>query len=369
MELSPEDALRLNVLLANKPDAIRIRESAMLLSALTDKGEMQVQLNPDCNDDRYLKRVREMLSGHVLGSPGGYPVYLQRWTRMGQMREDNLDQLLLLGEPEAVVAVSCAAGLTNELARRAWWAMDDADNARRMLANEAVRAGDMGPVLADYLVEHLPFESEPDVQMTTVAFVLQPGLISTEARQELWKKAHRKNSYLVGFLESCPDDLPGQNDASDLYRRFVEHFGMDDDPVITQLRRLLSPQGQAFLHTAEAVLAKPSTQEIVTRSIDIIARYFAPLRPQGVEDQSLDQLEKQLSGYIEQRGVVVDRLKSFDARAAGWLISMRLLSGLGYGVLRPMLRDSTAIGSLMRRKLEPVLTPVIGHLKQLRVES
>jgi len=31
--------------------------------------------------------------------------------------------------------------------------------------------------------------------------------------------------------------------------------------------------------------------------------------------------------------------------------AIRLLSGLGYGVLRPVLRDSTAIGSLMRRKL------------------
>ena len=32
--------------------------------------------------------------------------------------------------------------------------------------------------------------------------------------------------------------------------------------------------------------------------------------------------------------------------------AMRLLSGLSYGVVRPVLRDSTAIGTLMRRKLE-----------------
>jgi len=44
-----------------------------------------------------------MLSSHVLGSPGGYPVFLQRWTRMGQTRDTQLDKLLLLGEPEAVV--------------------------------------------------------------------------------------------------------------------------------------------------------------------------------------------------------------------------------------------------------------------------
>ena len=177
MELSPEDTLRLKVLLANQPQAIRIDESTMKLHGLSSRGEVQVRLRPNCREEQYIKAVKEMLSGHVLGSPGGYPVYLQRWTRMGQMRDGNLEQLLLLGEPEAVVAVACAPGLSDELARRAWWAMEDAGNARRMLARPAIVGGDMGPVLARYLVEHLPFESEPEQQMDTVALVLQPGLI------------------------------------------------------------------------------------------------------------------------------------------------------------------------------------------------
>ena len=42
---------------------------------------------------------------------------------MGQARDDSLAQLLLLGEPEAVVAAVHAPGLTDELAARAWWAM------------------------------------------------------------------------------------------------------------------------------------------------------------------------------------------------------------------------------------------------------
>ena len=133
MSLSPEDALRLNVLLANKPQAIRINESSMVVSGLTADGEARVELRPNCRDDQYIRKVKELISGHVLGSPGGYPVYLQRWTRMGQMKDDSLEQLLMLGEPEAVVAAVCAPGLTDELARRAWWAMEDADNARHML--------------------------------------------------------------------------------------------------------------------------------------------------------------------------------------------------------------------------------------------
>jgi hypothetical protein len=51
---------------------------------------------------------------------------------------------------------------------------------------------------------------------------------------------------------------------------------------------------------------------------------------------------------------------------AGEIQTMYLLSGLGYGVLRPVLRDTTAIGSLMRRKIEPVITPLLERIAQLQ---
>ncbi len=86
MELSPEDALRINVLLAGEVEAIRIDESRMTVHALSDRGEAKVQLNPNCRDESYLRQVRETLSSHVLGSPGGYPVYLKRWTRLNTLR-------------------------------------------------------------------------------------------------------------------------------------------------------------------------------------------------------------------------------------------------------------------------------------------
>ena len=91
MELTPEDALRINVLLAGTPEAVRIDESSMTLYALSEKGEAKVKLNPNCRDEGYLRKVRETLSSQVLGSPGGYPVYLKRWTRMGQARDSILE--------------------------------------------------------------------------------------------------------------------------------------------------------------------------------------------------------------------------------------------------------------------------------------
>jgi hypothetical protein len=45
---------------------------------------------------------------------------------------------------------------------------------------------------------------------------------------------------------------------------------------------------------------------------------------------------------------------------------MRVLSGLGYGVIRPVLPDPTALGTLMRRKLAPVIDPVQERIRTLR---
>jgi hypothetical protein len=131
MELSSEDALRLNVLLSNPVKAIRIDENALMLYALAERGEARVALHATGRKEQYLRLVRETLSAHALGSPGGYPLYIQRWTRMGQNLGDNIDKLLLLGEEEAGVSVAYSPKLTDEMARRAWWAMPVADNARR----------------------------------------------------------------------------------------------------------------------------------------------------------------------------------------------------------------------------------------------
>ncbi len=367
MTLASQDALRINVLLANKPLAIRIHESSMTLYGLSEKGELKVELNPDCRDEQYIKKVKEMLSGYVLGSPGGYPVYLQRWTRMGQMRADNLEQLLLLGEPEAVIALACASGLSDELARRAWWVQEDAENARRMLINDAVKQGAMGPLLAAYLVEYLPFESEPEQMMMTVALVLQPGLIDAAMKTDLWKKSQRKNPYLVGFLSTCADSIPDQQPESPHYLQLKSDLGDESENAVAQLLlRVTSPAGEAFIRTAIKVLGKPTTQEMVTTTLDVLAGYFSAMRQDGRVDETLDELEQDAEEYLKNVPAEAQSVMQKCGDCEQQLYSMRLLSGMSYGVIRPCLGDSTAIGSLMRRKLEPVMTPLLEHIKNLQ---
>jgi hypothetical protein len=365
MGLSSVDALRLNVLLANNPQAIRIDESSMTLYGLSEKGESRITLNPNCRDDLYLRKVREVLSGHVQGSPGGYPVYLKRWSRMGQTRDENLEQLLLLGEPEAVVAFTCAKGITDELARRAWWISQDPDNARRMLNSPKVVRGGMGPELARFLVDYLPFETEPMVTIETLRLVLKPGLISEEEKLKLWQRCQRKPTYYLGFLAAMPDDLPADTapwPLSDDELRRLHPLAEQGNPFARQLLRIHSSSGQGFIATLLKVMEKPANQDVVTTLLDVLRAYLGSLRPTGDPDATLEELQVEADDLsVEVFLLCRDAVTQRESE----LRILYLLSGLGYGALRPVLRNTDAIGSLMRKKLMPVFEPVKGYLRHL----
>ena len=376
MELSTEDALRLNVLLANPLQAVRIDESQMAVSALSERGEALIRLNPTGRHDQYIRKVKELISSQVLGSPGGYPVYLKRWTRMGQARDDSLEQLLMLGEPEAVVAAVHAPGLTHELARRAWWALPDADNARRMLGRDCVLAGAMGRVLAEFLLEYLPFESDAQAMMESVRLILRPGLISDEAREKLWVKARHKNTYYVGFLLATPDDLPEDSAPHPEFSRrgqALAELAEQGNRAAAQLHRTLQDKGQGFLRTAEGVLRKPSNQDVVLGLLQAVQQYFAPVHP-GLPNQDemlpiLAQVEQLCAG----KGVDVCTCRE-DVRAvlaahpdlAPQVQAMQVLACLSDRVVTPVFAHTDAIGTVMRRKLEPVTQPILEQFARLR---
>jgi hypothetical protein len=373
-QLTSEDNLRLNVLLANQIQAIRIDEAKMVVYGLSAKGDAKVQLHPNCRDEIYLRYVRELISGQILGSPGGYPTYLKRWNRMGQAKADNLAQLLLLGEPEAVVAVVHAPGLTPELARRAWWAFPNSDNARSLLTHSQIAHSEFGQILAHYLVEYLPFEEEAYLIIESVRLVLQPNLIDEVTRQALWNKGRSKNTYLVGFLWAQPDNLPNSVAA----RADTPQIKADLAPLVAkknklaiQLVKVISSPGQSFLATSEQVLRKPTNQEVVNILFEVIANYFASIRPQSYDNEMniLSLVERAHyccdtcldTTSVEQREILALMPELHETIKA-----MLILSGLGYSVLRPIFSQTTAIGSLMRKKLAPVIEPILEQLAILQ---
>lgn len=375
MDLTPEDALRINVLLASQIEAIRLDESRMTLFALSQKGEAKVKLNPNCRDDAYLRKVRETLSSHVLGSPGGYPVYLKRWTRMGQARDEVLESLLMLGEPEAVVAVVNATGVTDELARRAWWASQTSDNARCMLQQAAVVNGKMGPVLADFLIEFLPFEEDASSQIKTVSLVLQSDLVAEDVRTRLWKKGRLKNSYLVGFLQTLPDALPEQRDAHPAYQAVAGKLSgllAAENPFAGQLCRLLSPAGQAYLDCVGAVLKKPSNQDVMVELMHAMAAYSCSLpvtMPRKFHINDVARLSVEPGGGALADADARQYLQALlDAlpEEENYIHAMLFLAMLAEPILDPVFSRTDAIGTVMRKKLQPVTEPINEQIRILR---
>jgi len=239
-----------------------------------------------------------------------------------------------------------------------------------MLANPAIVIGKMGRVLAHYLLKFLPFETETEKMMASVLLILQPGLIDTEDRLSLWKKSARKKAYLVGFLQALPDDLPepvpARSDAED-HAQHLRPLAQASNPCAALLLRVQSLSGQIFLKTLATVLAKPPTQDLVQATFDLVRAYFSSLRPDGDPDLPLAALVQDARDYAHaDRPEDVRVCCEAAPSLASEISAMRLLSGLGYGVLRPVLRDSTAIGSLMRRKLKPVIDPLMEQIDRLR---
>jgi len=349
-ELSPEDELRLNVLFNTELKAVRIDESSMTLWALTPQGEASVPLKPNERSDRYLKRVREQLSGHALGSPGGYPVHLTRWTRQSQagLSAQHLAQLLLIAEEEAVVAVVHSPALTDELARYAWWCMPTIENARLMLMRDVVWRGGMGRTLAEFLIEHLAFLHEDDVGiLDTVAVMLVSGVLTEAERLSIWKRGSSRNSYYVAFLELQPDTLPNPRGAR------ADHAGVPHiagNPYSAMLEKALSGQGQTFLATTALVLDRPEIQEVVNHALNALAQWCAPLRQADAAARGAARAAVLAAApQLEPDCAALDALATADADSA-----------------RPIFLKTTAIGSLMRRKIQPVVVPLLDGIAVLQ---
>ena len=369
MELSSEDLLRLNVLLANDIEAIRIDEQNMTLYGLARGNEARVPLNPTCRPEKYLRLVREMLSSHVLGSPGGYPVFLQRWTRMGQARETRLDKLLLLGEPEAVTAVAGASGLSDDLARRTWWAQPTSDIARRMLDKQVVVQGKMGKQLAAYLAEHLPFESDPMLVIATIRLILQPGLIDAKARDRIFRLSTHRNAYHIGFLEALPDELPDPLPVRDdhaNYRDTLTALATAGNTLAALLAKLLDSPGQTFLAVSETQLQHPIDKYTVAKLMDIIGNYFKPALGAQEPAEEISAAMAHAEKHMATTGGETAALLQAVPEMREEITAMFTLAHTGEALVTPIIAASTASGTLLRRKLEPVLEPLLQQYAVLR---
>jgi hypothetical protein len=175
----------------------------------------------------------------------------------------------------------------------------------------------------------------------------------------------------VGFLKALPDELPEQAPA----HRELDNLQNNLQPLIDQgnvfaqqLLRIYRPEGQAFLKTVKLVMKKPSSQDVVIALMEAIESYFASMRITERPSQDINELmdaAEQLCAECEHHAADLHEVLTAMPELKPVLKAMLVLSWMGEKSLNPIFSKTDAIGSAMRRKLEPLFTPLNEQMNHL----
>jgi hypothetical protein len=133
------------------------------------------------------------------------------------------------------------------------------------------------------------------------------------------------------------------------------------------LEQLLSGPGQAFLQTSDEVLRRPENQDVVVALLNAVAAYFAAVRPQGYSGNGVEAILADAAAECEKvPSAELRELLDAAPELAGEVRAMLALARMNAEVAAPVLARTTAAGTLMRTKLEPVAIPILQQLAVLR---
>ncbi len=342
--LEPEDILKLNVLIATSV-AIRIDTYKLTVVGLNAQFKEQIiALKPSGDSEVYIKEVKKLLVTQVLGAMGGYPSYLKRWSRMGQVESSNLTSLLKLGEVEAVVAVSNSTNLDNDLLKLTWWCATNTDNqaeiGRFLLTKPFVINTQTGREIAQYLLEFLPFIDDIEQLIDTTSLVLQEGLIEQKDKDRLWKQGQRKTAFLVGFVERMRGNLPNE------FNLKIPNYKHSDLQIIN------NQQSQLFLTTLGHILKKINQEYVLYRALEVLGQYMSH------QDISMQNTIEKITNQVSDLSLTADDEQGkLDARL--------LLAGVSEKLVVSTISAHNLTSSAIRKKLAHVLEPIQQALKTL----
>ena len=360
-QLDTRIRLRLGVLATRRVRAVRIDETAACLSALTDEGEARIPLEPGPDSGRYFRDLREYLSELFLNLPGGYPAHIGRWSRMHSLHPDPA-RLLLLGDPEAVVAVACADSLDARVAADAWWCSQNVEIALALLRHAGAAQWSVGPELARYVLEHLPFEEDAATVAGALGRILQPGLVSSERAASLWQRGRRRQPWRAGFFLGHPalyPDPQGQHPGFDALRAGFRHHGQDRNPVGMLLLAFLGEPGRNALAALLGALDGAREQEVVTLVFHRMQEVFRWPEPVAARPRNPETAWSLADDLLAREGGPGQGVHPIlDGRQRGSLRSLAFLCLVSEEMLAPVFGGNTFSGSVMRRHLEPVLAEV-----------
>lgn len=311
--ITPADSLKLNILI---PTSIAIRIDRYKLEVIGINKNLEekiIKLSPLVDSDVYLKEVQKFLTEKILGSMGGYPSYLKRWSRMGQVDTSNLKSLLKIGSPNAVIAVSNSKNLDESLLELVWWCATNTDEqaeiGRFLLTKKELLNHKTAKIIAEYLLEFLPFSENQLELINTANLILQKDLIDKSRKEKLWKNGHRKPYILIGFLERQKGNLPE-----------------------------VGNQDEIFLKTCQHILKKINQEYILYRILELIGTHFKN------EAVVLKITEQELISQV--------------AKAPSKTQAEKILAGIGEHLVISEISAHALSGSTIRKKLNYILEPI-----------
>ena len=264
------------------------------------------------------------------------------------------------------MAVVYSPSVSHEIGVRAWWANPTIEVARRLMEYPDVISGHLGKELAEFLMEFLPFE---ECQVNTVDMVrvcLQDELISLSQKEELWKRAKRRNPYYVGFLHANPKQIPLYKKASSDYPALKKHLQalLDKNNIYANaFCKTLSKDGQIWLQTLKNAINKPVDQDVVISLFTAIKLFFDLPFPERrgahsteIALQRTDLYSKISDQHIKSLNTLLERL---DPQYLTKFSALMLLAQLGENTLTPIFSGNESVGKVMRRRLNPLTEPLL----------
>jgi hypothetical protein len=218
----------------------------------------------------------------------------------------------------------------------------------------------MGSILAEHLVDHLPFETEHHIMLETVRLVLQPGLINDEQRLKLWRSGQTKATYKVGFLQSGPDEIPEQLPPHHDYAQISTQLApliATGNTVAQTMDKALAANGQTFSQVVHDAMRRPADQDVISALFSAIGDYFSGARVITGEFRMLEGIEQAVAAAMETQQV--KEILSLLPEREQELRAVLFLGHFDDAIVIPVFSMTDAVGSLMRKKITHISTPLL----------
>jgi hypothetical protein len=179
---------------------------------------------------------------------------------------------------------------------------------------------------------------------SSVRLILTSEAIDDYLRISLWQAGRRKTSVLLGFIQAYPLPFPSTTKPINEQATWLalQPSNFSEDFAIEQLHQLLD--------CFDKILQKPADQDIVAQVLIAIGKVFIEFRPDQIPYPDWESIVQRLPTTPAEENNTDHTNKLFR--------QLQLLSCVDEILVQDFFAHSTAVGSLMRKQLAPILNPI-----------